>query len=255
MDNILCFITGPERNGTTYFSHLIYSLPEVYSGFETGIMISKNFYHNTPFSEWIYHRGQHWGVSSNILFKDSMSYEEKYNILYNNKGSYHKNCIYQKLIYESKWIVDKTPRYIYNIKNLIFNIPLNIPIFIVLKKLKDFYISVCVKRESSNKKFIENIKLIIENLNFLKNNMNKNIHVFLYDDILKDIFVKKINTIVKERYKKDINICYEDFLKKTKGNRFVYSDWKKTSITVELPQDIKFFEKEYDSLIDQLKTN
>ena len=73
MNKLICIITGPERNGTTYLKSLIDSHPDIYSGFETGLLLNKDFKSVKPFSEWIYHPNNQWGLSKNIdLFNKNL---------------------------------------------------------------------------------------------------------------------------------------------------------------------------------------
>ena len=60
-----------------------------------------------PFKDWIYHGNYQWGISKDInLFDKTLTIGDKYNFLYHNKGSY--DGYNQKLIRESKYLVDKT---------------------------------------------------------------------------------------------------------------------------------------------------
>jgi len=66
MDKLLCIITGPERNGTTYVEKIICSHPDLFCGFETGILLNHDFSKSQPFCKWIYHRGFQWGLRKDI---------------------------------------------------------------------------------------------------------------------------------------------------------------------------------------------
>ena len=111
MNNIIAIVTGPERNGTTYLSRLLYSIPDIFSGFETGILFNNDFTKCPPFDKWIHRGGYHWGVPEHINFNNTkLSFDDKYKLLFDNKGLHKNNSNIQQLIFNSKFIVDKTPK-------------------------------------------------------------------------------------------------------------------------------------------------
>ena len=70
MEKILAIVTGPERNGTTYLSKLLCSIPDIYCGFETGLLLDNDFKKCDPFNKWIHLDNEHWGCPNNIDFYD-----------------------------------------------------------------------------------------------------------------------------------------------------------------------------------------
>ena len=145
MDKLLVIVTGPERNGTTYLSQLIYSIPNIYSGFDTGLLLNNDFSKCKPFCDWIYNL---WGVPRNIdFFSPKLTFKDKYNLLFKYKGTIN-NSQYNNLIRNSNFIVDKTPRYFENL-NFVRKNSNNIPIIITIKYFKDLFISRCVKRNTT----------------------------------------------------------------------------------------------------------
>ena len=134
MDKLLAIITGPERNGTTFFSRLFYSIPNVYSGFETGFLLHNDFKKCHPFCQWVHQSHEHWGVPTHINFFDNkLTFNDKYQLLFDNKGTSEKNDNHlQKLIRKSHFIVDKTPAYFRRL-SFVRKQSKGIPIFIVIK--------------------------------------------------------------------------------------------------------------------------
>jgi len=256
MENILAIITGPERNGTTYLSKLLCSIPDIYCGFETGLLLDNDFKKCEPFNKWIHQGNEQWGVPNNIDFNDKkLTFDDKYKLLFNNKGKCSVLNIHQELIFNSKFIIDKTPRYIRNLQFVRKNSK-EIPILISIKYLKDYYISMCVKRNMDMNKFKQFYLKNIETLEWLKKEKPKNIYLFLYNDIIEQSFGNKLKKIFSSKIDlNNVNISYENYKKKIlkKTKKFVYSDWKETPKTdIKILLDNKILKK-YDTLIDELK--
>ena len=256
MEKVLVIVTGPERNGTTYLSKLICSIPNIYCGFETGLLLDNDFKKCEPFCKWIYHGREQWGLSKEInLFDNNLSFDDKYKLLFENKGSYNKINLHQKLIFNSKYIVDKTPAYFRNLEFVRKNSN-NIPIIISIKYLKDYYISLCVKRNSSFEEFKNLYLKNLETLEWIKNEKPNNIFLFLYDDIINDNFNGKLKKILNNKiYLTDVDINFENFKKKIEGHNFVYKNWDKNENNkyknIDIPIDKEVIEK-YNSLINEL---
>lgn len=253
MDKLLVIITGPERNGTTYLSQLVYSIPNIYSAFETGLLLDNSFKNCKPFCQWIYHGGLQWGMPKQVdLYSSNLSFDDKYKLLFKYKGSY-KNNHSQKLISESKFIVDKTPAYFRNLE-FVRNNSKDIPIIITIKYLKDTYISNCVKRSQSLTIFKKNAILQLKTLRWIKMKKPCNIHVYRYEDIIKPSFVLELKKILSYKLDlKNVNISHEKYVKKTNGT-YVYKNWSYKEFKVELPDNLKHIEGEYNSLIDSVIT-
>lgn len=266
MDKLICVITGPPRNGTTYFKYILDSHPDIFSGFETGILLDEDFNKSIPFRDWIYKNTFHWGVPKNIsLFDKSLSIHDKYKLLFENKGSY--GGYYQSLIKKSKYIVDKTPAYFQDLPKvckLLDN--KDIPILITIKSYQHCYYSNCVKRNTSLSKFIEDTKNYIKTLEWLKVNKKKNlqnIYLFRYEDIIKPEFIKKLKQIIGKRIDVNYELSYDMYFSKlseqyknsNEGKNIPYSKWIKTNSTEypNIPLNLKEIQSKYDSLIDILK--
>jgi hypothetical protein len=264
MDKLLVIITGPEKCGTTYLKYLIDSIPDITSGFETGLLLEQNFELAIPFCKWIHMGGAYWGVPKYINFFDTnLSFNDKYELLFNNKGlistdnmEYH-DIIHQNLIKKSKYIIDKTPAYFVNLPHIFKNIPNNIPVVITIKYFKDYYYSLCVK-----KKYVEDCDfdiLINKNINtllWLKYNRPSNVYLFLYNDILKPDFKNKLKEILSYKIDlTDVEISYENFVKKIENQIHCYSDWEPSNICFDLPLMFKNSETQYNILINETKIN
>ena len=83
IDKLLVIITGTERNGTTYLSQLVNSIPNIYSGFETGLLLDNSFTNCKPLCEWIYRGNLHWGMPKQLdLYSSNLSFDDKYKLLF-----------------------------------------------------------------------------------------------------------------------------------------------------------------------------
>ena len=260
MKKLICIITGPERNGTTFVEKIAFSHPDIFSGFETGLLLDEDFNTCEPFCEWIYRSGYHWGLSKEIDLTGK-SFKEKYDLLFKYKGSYHDSNPIQKLIYKSKYLVDKTPAYIRNLEFVHKNIPQDIPIIIVIKKLEDDYISKIIKRN-----YIKNIsswevktKLTIKSLKYIETigKTHKNIFIFRYDEIVKytDNFIEKIKNILQHKINTNAEMSVAGYIKKIGGYAWEpYGDWKSNELKLdEKFQKYKNLQTEYDNLVNNLK--
>lgn len=84
---LICIITGIERSGTTILSKTIASHPDIYSGWECGVLLNdiNNFNKVVPFYDWIVQSNENWGLSCNTrdnILMNCSSYQDVYNTLY-----------------------------------------------------------------------------------------------------------------------------------------------------------------------------
>ena len=259
MDKLLLIITGPEHNGTTVIEKILYSHPDIFGGFETGLLLNPFFSECKPFNEWIYMDKWHWGIPNSISFSDDLTFNEKYSLLYKHKGSHNDDI--QKIIRNSKFIVDKTPAYIRNLKFVRKNTPLNIPIVISIKKFLGYYNSYIVKRKGDLQEFIKLVEKTMINLIWLKDNINNNIYLFDYDDIIKNEkkFSEKIKQIIKFKVNINLDLSIDKYNKKienvNKNDPEPYHGWKKNKDddNIIIPNDLIELHKLYDNLIENLK--
>ena len=76
---LVAIITGPEHNGTTYLKNLLDSHPEIFSGFETGILMHDDFEKCLPFYNWVRGEGYHWGLPQTM--NHGTDYQTKFYVL------------------------------------------------------------------------------------------------------------------------------------------------------------------------------
>ena len=254
-DHVLCVITGPERSGTTLIEKIVCSADNIFSGFECGILLSRNFSNDIcrPFNEWIYHHNYHWGLDQNHPIVNGPDFAQKYETLYKYKGSDYKHCGIQRLIKNSSMIVDKTPRYFKRFKYVHPRIPKDIPVIVTIKTLKEDFTSVCVKRKHiTYKKFytqrylpqLKTLKYILSKTMSQKH--YSNLYLFKYCD--PDLDIPKLQTSIQYILRKrhpaisdlDIN-KYEEKLKLSGADPEPYANYS--------PEEINFPEEKYRSVI------
>lgn len=259
MENLLCIITGMEGSGTTYLSSILNSHSQIFSGYETGILLGtpNNFNEIEPYNTWLSHGSFHWGLPNNFLeVIKNMTYEEIYNYIYINKGSKFENIDMtpQYYIRKSLYFFDKTPRYIYNFKKIYQKLNTNnLPFFLLFKKFDEIYTSYVFKRNNSKEMFYFNITKIIDLLLWIKKTKNKNIYVINFNTILEKGFIKKIQSII---YNYNNNIIKEDlnikmYQSKVLNYDYPYKNWEPYSSKDKI-DTIEFIKKTYNNLIDEL---
>ena len=177
MDKLYVIITGAEHSGTTFLSQILYSIPKVYSAFETGLLLKNDFRECSPFCEWIHQKkGNYWGVPKKINFFDKkLTFDDKYKLLFEHKGG--GDSFVQNMVRDSPVIVDKTPAYIRNLPFVRKNSK-NIPILITLKSSHDMFISYVVKRKIELNLFVDYLNMIMDTMRWIKQENPKNIYVF-----------------------------------------------------------------------------
>lgn len=72
--------------------------------YTAGLLLDDDFSKVYPFSEWIRHGGQHWGVPKCVDFCDeSLSFCDKYRLLFHFKGR-QGDCVHQSLVRDSEYL-------------------------------------------------------------------------------------------------------------------------------------------------------
>ncbi len=257
MDKLVAIVTGPERNGTTYLKNLLDSHPNIFSGFETGFLIDDDFSKSIPWNDYVIQGNYHWGLPKNINLTDkNLTITDKYKLLLDNKGSYEGHI--QNLIKNSTHIVDKTPAYFRILPQVCERVNnRSVPIIITIKYFQDYYTSL-MKREMSEKFFLNLVNQNIEVMIWLKKNKgkNRNIYLFCYEDITKARFIRNLKKIISKRICTDSEMSFEKYEEKingvSKGNP--YYNWKPTKL-MEVPTSLKILEVKYNRLINELKEN
>jgi len=140
---LFAIVTGCERSGTTIASALIMSNPHLFGGFEGGFLLAstpKQFRvgHYYPFPEWsmrpLSMRG--WGLDKTTLgiLQQSHCFAELYFRLR------QLSPLYSWPHTTHSWIVDKTPRYIYELDTILAKAP-DVPVIVTIKSRDDLIAS------------------------------------------------------------------------------------------------------------------
>jgi len=263
--SLIGIITGMERSGTTVLHNIINSHSQITSGFECGILLGtlKNFEQNEPFGIWMRQNRYQFGLEHNKYLDDikDMTYKEVYQYIGKHKGSHEGH--FQSIMRNSKYFIDKTPRYIYDLDSVINKIEgIDIPIIIILKNFDHIYFSQVYKRSQDINEFTENINKCIKTMEFLEKNFNSNIYLFWYNDAVKDKkkLASRLMNILKE-YTPDLEeeeLSFERWKKKIvvdeKNELYPYRHWHDDYlIKVDIPFHLHELKKKYNNLLFKLK--
>lgn len=267
-DRLLCVVCGIEHNGTTFVANTIYSHPKIFSGFETGLLLKKNFNECKPYNKWIHKPGFHWGVEQSVEFDRITSFDEKFMRLFESKGSFHQNCNIQKEIHRSEYIVDKTPEYVYNLSYIRNNTPVDIPIIVVLKNFVNNYKSYVMKRKIPIWDLLRRVNNCYKSLQYVSRHRPKNVHVLSHEDIVKHPYMYEqfITMVINQRLDPADQFTFKSdkFLDKAKKMGITSSGaYELNSFTPESTVDVKLprvshlpaLKIRYDHAISTLKTN
>jgi len=262
--NVIAIITGMERSGTTVLHNLINSHSQITSGFECAILLGtlKTFETIDPFAMWLKNNRYQFGLPSNYLDDiKNMTYKEVYQYINKNKGSYEGN--FQNIMKNSEYFIDKAPRYIYELEEVIQKIKgIDIPIIIILKNFNNIYFSSVIKRNQNINEFTENIKKCIKTLELLEKNNYSYIYLLYYNDVIfdKKVTAAKLIKILKKytpKLKEEI-LSIEKWNIKTKVDEenelYPYRYWRNIYLAeVEIPDNLKQLEEQYNNLLFKLK--
>lgn len=147
--NILCVVTGIEHSGTTLLSQLFNGHPEIASGVECGILLSDihDFNQVVPFYDWlavdiISEKNWGWGISTadRDYLLMSKTFEEFYQRLNERKGLVRTPGPLKDKFLEATLIIDKTPRYIYELDKVMRKI--NRPFIVTFKTFSEQFLSL-----------------------------------------------------------------------------------------------------------------
>lgn len=284
-DKVVCILTGLEHSGTTFSQQLICSHPDVFCGFEAGIMCNDNFLHPAciPFNSWIYEQGFHWGLDNKIkLSKQTMG--EKYQLLFDFKGSGHENCNIQKLIKDCNLIIDKTPRYFETpqlLHRVLRNTPPNIPIIVTVKDFGNTLASFIKWRavapdfqefvKQSNKDWDEfyrkrfnyalgRLSRLLETLKFVEKSFQRDrIYIFLHSDIAQntDSYIARLQEILSYKLSFEEDLSKNKYRSKIGETPYAYSNWvyknEENEEILDLAKNHLEMRENVNQLIHQLK--
>jgi hypothetical protein len=142
-----CIVTGWEHTGTTIVARLIKCHPDLFGGGEGGLLLAKTpaeFGSVDPFAEWLtldHRKVEFWSVSQEGLQRimSRTTWEEAYTQLH------HESPLTSGTSYQ---IVDKTPRYIRHLCEILEKVP-GVPCVVTTKNRIHMYASYCRKRRQS----------------------------------------------------------------------------------------------------------
>jgi hypothetical protein len=162
MDRVLkCVVTGLEHSGTTIVSKTLMSHPDYFGGFECGLLLNNltDFDKTVPFYDWMSHSTGigHWGVSKANMSRimQAGSFHEAYALLLQYSGEVGPPEI-QRLFRNAKYLIDKTPAYIYTLKAVMAKI--DVPVIVVTKSPRDQYRSKRKRQDVVFENFSRDIK-------------------------------------------------------------------------------------------------
>ena len=259
MEKLVCIIAGPGHNGTTYLKNLLDSHPYIFSGFETGLSLDNDFEKCHPFKNMIFKDGFMWGMPKHInLFDKSLTINDKYKLLMDNKGSYEGPI--QKLIKNSTFLVDKTPHYFIELPKVCKLLNNNeIPILLTIKYFKESYVSYVIKRKVDIDFFIKQIHIWMNSLIWIKKNKNILTHIYLfrYEDVLKPVFIDKLKQIISKRIDINHEMSFDKYLEKLPDKEKLkrpYGDWiPEDNTDINFPLEFKDLEHKFNTLINEIK--
>jgi len=177
-----------EHSGTTLLSQLLHAHPQVASGAECGILLSKlhEFDRLDPFWGWMAARHS-WGWGLNEDDRQALlgaqSYEEAYGILAVNKGKNTLDPDLRRLFLASDIIYDKTPAYVFQLANVLTKI--DVPCCVVVKSWREIYDSYCRKRSWEIKKTALRYERMLDQVIAAKGLFGARVLVILYRQLAK----------------------------------------------------------------------
>lgn len=121
MKRLAAIVTGMERSGTTIFSRVLLSHPQLWAGFECGLLLSN--FRESVFYQWLRHGSLQFGLSEEgfqrILAETDV--EKKYGLLREFGGLQQKGTPWEFMrdgFLACDYVVDKTPAYCYELEQV-----------------------------------------------------------------------------------------------------------------------------------------
>ena len=194
---LLAIVTGMEHSGTTFLHNLfLNNVPNVNSAFECGLLLAdkspRNFDKVKPFYDWFSSplRAGHWGLTEEerVFVLDTDDWNESYSRLIQKCNLFTNN---------QKYIIDKTPRYVYDLSSLRIKMP-KTPIFITIKDIKLSYASF-KKRGASFERFENLFVKFLNSVKYALDNKLSNFFFIKHDKLVIDNknYLNKVNGIMK----------------------------------------------------------
>jgi len=189
---LFCIVTGTEYSGTTTVYALITSHPNLMGGEELGFLLPK-----TPqdfpksrhkgFYNWL--DESKWGISEknrDLYIPTSQCYADMYRQLHQHSTLYQNTT--------NRWIVDKTPAYIRNLKAIMDKAP-HVPVIVTVKSDEHQYQSI-IKRHGNPQDAWKRIQRGKDNIAKAMKHYPDRIHVVQTEQMYVDP-----STTMKEVYK------------------------------------------------------
>jgi len=186
-------ITGIEHSGTTLLSEIVKSHSNISGGFECGIFLGNlaTFGRVKPFSDWLKEGDLHFGLPSSYLQAvASMTYAQAVQYINTHKGT-KDDSVRQVAIRSGSMYVDKTPRYVYDLPDILAKIHSAggaVPVFVILKQFDDIIESWVTKRHMKYKTLLERMKSCVTSLQAVAAGHHYRQHVYflLYSEVQRD---------------------------------------------------------------------
>ena len=167
---LAAIVTGMPRSGTTLISRILMSHPQVWSGFETGILLRE--FENSIHATWMTHGRWHWGLKAEDLKRINRTecYETKFRLLREVAGTKQKYgpfSFMHRNFQGSPYVIDKTPQYVFEIDEVLKKT--DAPVFMVYKDFPTYFRSQTSRSESIEKikqlrrSFIDSVKVALKN--------------------------------------------------------------------------------------------
>lgn len=133
--HLACIVTGMEHSGTTIVSRMIMAADGLLPAFECGFLMATSpasFQNVSPFYDWLVlpTQAMHWGLSEaqRADVVQSACHAEMYAKLRSHAPA--------SKLHPGSRVVDKTPRYIYNLVNVMDRAP-GVPVVVTVKSDDD----------------------------------------------------------------------------------------------------------------------
>lgn len=184
---LIAVLCGMPFSGTTYLSRIVCSHAAIDAGFECGLLFEENprlFTKRRKFYNWMmsHEKPYNWKLSSSDMeyVCDTDDFYESYNRIVEKCHLFNESR-------NATHIIDKTPAYIYRLRNIMPKVP-ETP-FIVIRKSAEFQYSSYKNRGRSLEEFIKLYEKQIDSLNRVKNLpiLNKRLLILNFSDIQTDL--------------------------------------------------------------------
>jgi len=217
---LLCLVTGMEHSGTTIISKIISSHPDIYTGYEGGVLQGDldDFKNKKPFFNWMMEpcdKG-HWGILPKDMIDicSSDTYDEAYIKIKKYAGKNGPE-LFRNIFQNSKYIIDKTPQYVYHLDSIMQKV--SVPVIITEKTYDQLYKSYVIKRGLDEEILKKRYEKYIQQKEICLNKHSNRILIINCSDITKETD-KTIGTIKKFlNIDQDIELSLERFFEKIQG--------------------------------------